>query len=103
MSDEYTQDEQNLPPPKFTIHIILDDFPIDVQIVGSAKRLRNALKSLREIGAVAPAAARQARTERAREAPICPYHGPMKESTKRPGTWYCSHKMGDGSYCKERA
>ena len=35
--------------------------------------------------------------------PICKYHGPMKESSKAPGTWFCSHKMGDDTYCKERA
>lgn len=34
--------------------------------------------------------------------PSCKYHGPMKESSKAPGTYYCSRKMGDGSYCTER-
>jgi len=34
--------------------------------------------------------------------PVCPYHGPMKESTKVKGTWFCPAKMGDGSYCKEK-
>lgn len=49
------------------------------------------------------ATARQAvEEEKAREAPICQFHGPMKESTKSPGTYFCSKKMGDGSYCKER-
>jgi hypothetical protein len=41
--------------------------------------------------------------EQAREAPICQYHGPMKESAKAPGTWYCTKKMGNGEYCKEKA
>src|SRR5262249_15122487 len=36
------------------------------------------------------------------ETPVCVYHGPMKASTKAPGTFYCPSKMGDGSYCKER-
>jgi hypothetical protein len=36
------------------------------------------------------------------ETPTCPYHGTMKESTKVKGTWFCSSKMGDGSYCKEK-
>lgn len=35
--------------------------------------------------------------------PICEYHGEMKPSPKAPGTWYCTKKMGDGSYCKSRA
>jgi hypothetical protein len=34
--------------------------------------------------------------------PSCKYHGPMKESSKAPGTFYCPAKMGDGTYCKER-
>lgn len=36
------------------------------------------------------------------EPPICKYHGRMKESSKAPGTFFCSRKMGDGSYCQER-
>lgn len=34
--------------------------------------------------------------------PTCLYHGPMKESDKRPGTYYCPKKLADGSYCKEK-
>lgn len=34
--------------------------------------------------------------------PVCQYHGPMKPSTKKPGSFYCPAKMGDGSYCKEK-
>ena len=35
-------------------------------------------------------------------APMCPWHGAMKESTKAKGTRYCPAKMADGSYCKSR-
>jgi hypothetical protein len=34
--------------------------------------------------------------------PTCPYHGLMKPSDKEPGSFFCPHKMGDGSWCKER-
>jgi hypothetical protein len=34
--------------------------------------------------------------------PTCPHHGPGKESTKAPGTWYCTKKMADGTYCPWR-
>jgi hypothetical protein len=34
--------------------------------------------------------------------PPCAYHGPLKASTKAPGTWYCPAKMADGSYCPSR-
>ena len=36
-------------------------------------------------------------------APTCAYHGAMKPSTKKPGSWYCPAKMADGSYCQEKA
>jgi hypothetical protein len=36
-------------------------------------------------------------------APSCKYHGPMKESSKAPGTFFCPAKMGDNTFCKERA
>jgi hypothetical protein len=26
----------------------------------------------------------------------------MKASSKAPGTWYCTKKLYDGSYCKSR-
>jgi hypothetical protein len=32
--------------------------------------------------------------------PVCPYHGAMKASTKRPGTFFCPKKLHDGSYCQ---
>jgi hypothetical protein len=35
-------------------------------------------------------------------APVCPTHGPMKPSSKAPGTFYCTKKLYDGSYCKGR-
>ena len=34
--------------------------------------------------------------------PTCPHHGPGKESTKAPGTWYCTKRMADQSYCTWR-
>ena len=92
------------PAPKFTIHALIDDFPFEVEFSGSADQLRATVARLREIGAVPPtmAARRAVEEEKARESPVCPYHGPMKESTKAPGTYFCTKKMGDGSYCKER-
>jgi hypothetical protein len=92
-------------PATFTIHALLDDLPLDVCFSGTAEQLPATIKRLREIGAVPPTpAARQAASEeRKREAPVCEYHGAMKESAKRPGTYYCPAKMGDGSYCKSKA
>jgi len=38
----------------------------------------------------------------AQATPVCLYHGTLKPSTKVPGTWFCAHKLTDGTYCKER-
>jgi hypothetical protein len=35
--------------------------------------------------------------------PRCPEHGVMRESTKEPGTWYCTHKLPTGKYCPTKA
>jgi hypothetical protein len=34
--------------------------------------------------------------------PVCNYHGAMKPSSKAPGSFYCTKKLHDGSYCGER-
>jgi hypothetical protein len=44
----------------------------------------------------------QAQAQAPVEPPRCPYHGPMKASTKAPGTFFCTARMGDDSYCKSR-
>ena len=89
----------------FTLHGLMDDFPFDVQFTGTSEQLKATVHRLRELGAVPPTpAARLAiEAEKARTAPVCEFHGPMKESTKAPGSWYCPSKMGDGSYCKSKA
>jgi hypothetical protein len=71
-----------------------------------AKRLPRALATIRtlqgsgKLPAQAPVG--QAALPPAKELHDCSWHGPMKESTKAPGTFFCSKKMSDGSYCKER-
>lgn len=54
----------------------------------------------------APAAAfAQAAPREAREAGSCPIHGYPFKTTRKDGTPtrpYCSSKMDDGSWCKER-
>lgn len=93
------------PPAVFEIQALLDEFPVTVTCEGTAEVLKATVKRLREIGAVppTPAARAEVAAEREREAPVCQWHGPMKESLKAPGTWFCTKKMGDGSYCKSKA
>ena len=35
--------------------------------------------------------------------PRCPAHGDMRESTKQPGTWFCTQKLPTGKYCPNKA
>lgn len=92
------------PLATFTIHALMDDFPFDVSFSGTAEQLAATVQRLRDLGAVPPTQAARAavEAERERSAPVCQYHGAMKESSKAPGTWYCSAKMGDGTYCKSK-
>lgn len=92
------------PAATFTIHALMDDFPFDVSFAGTADQLAATVQRLRDLGAVPPTQAARAavEAEKERSAPVCEFHGPMKESTKRPGTFYCPAKMGDQSYCKSK-
>jgi len=93
------------PLPTFTIHALIDDFPFEVSFSGNADQLAATVQRLRAIGAVPPTPAARAdvAAEKERTAPVCEFHGPMKESSARPGTWYCPKKMGNGEYCKSKA
>ena len=75
-----------LPRVTFTLHALIEDFPFDVQFAGSADQLKATVARLRALGAVPPTPAARAAVaaEKAREAPRCEFHGPMKESTKAP-------------------
>jgi hypothetical protein len=75
-----------------------------------ARRLPRALATVRNLqskgtllATPAPLALPPASTpaSSSKELHDCSWHGPMKESAKAPGTWYCTKKMADGSYCKE--
>lgn len=99
-----TSGEAARPTPTFRVQALLDDFPIEVEFSGTAEQLQATVRRLRELGAVPPTPQGRATAmvEKQREAPICQYHGPMKESGKAPGTWFCPQKMGDGTYCKSK-
>lgn len=92
------------PLPTFTIHALIHDFPFDVSFSGTVEQLDATVKRLRDVGAVPPTPAARAavEAEKARSAPICEFHGAMKESSKAPGTYYCPAKMGNGDYCKSK-
>lgn len=86
-------------PDGFTIHITLNDIKLEKMIDALGVLVNCGFTPLDTAPNPTPAATNAAQTN---TPPTCQYHGPMKESDKRPGTWYCPKKMGDGSYCKEK-
>lgn len=97
--------DQTRTPPVVPIKLSasLDGFPIEVEVMATLDQLPALVERLRGIGAVPPASPAAVAAETERSAPVCKYHGPMKPSAKVNGGWYCPAKMGDGSYCKEKA
>lgn len=102
--------EKTTDTASLTIHFSLRGYQTDLTVYGASgaellKKAIPAIDGLEKMGATptAPPAASNgtASTGGAGDAPICPYHGPMKRSKKFEG-WYCAAKMGDGSYCKEQ-
>ena len=83
---------------------------IDTQLTARGQTLEDFQRNFNAVHALfdapearpAVAATSQSAAQAPASAPICPVHGPMKESSKAPGTWFCSKKLFDGSYCKER-
>ena len=85
--------------PSFTISTVVEfgGRKFTITATGTTVERFNELLNKRKLPPPADPAERQ------QEAPICQYHGPMKPSGKAPGTWYCTAKMGNGEYCKEKA
>jgi hypothetical protein len=77
--------------------------------VDVAQRLPRALATIRNlqqkgtlpVTAPASVSTSTAPVSSSQEVHDCSWHGPMKESAKAPGTYYCTKKMADGTYCKE--
>lgn len=88
----------------FVINVILDGFPVQVSVEGKADALRGMIDRLKAIGAQPPSFSQNGNVAVSgnSDAPTCEYHGAMKASTARPGSFFCPKKMGDGSYCKSK-
>ena len=90
---------------KFSITALIDGFPVQVEVEGKADALRGMIDRLKAIGATPPVektATAVAKISTDDDAPVCEFHGKMKASSARPGSFFCPKKMGDGSYCKSK-
>lgn len=94
-------------PSRLTIDFAIDGFPchleIEVNAADFAQRVDRAVKTIAAAGGVPPVMLTSTPSSPPSDTPVCEFHGPMKESTKRPGTFFCPSKMGDGSYCTSKA
>jgi hypothetical protein len=64
----------------------------------------DALQALQALLAASPVASNgHANGHAPASLPRCPAHGDMRESTKAPGTWFCTQKLPTGKYCPNKA
>jgi hypothetical protein len=96
-------------PAGFPITITLNDMKLDQLDDALATLLDRGYMPAEVPSVLTPPNAPQAAQASAQPASdgqqaVCPYHGPMKESTikGKEGTYYCPKKMADDTYCKER-
>jgi hypothetical protein len=88
-------------PVRFKVRCVLEGFEVEIEGEGKADSLKGLVDKLRAIGAT-PASKPAAAAEIQASAPKCNLHNrPMKPS-KRPGSFYCSAKLADGSYCDQK-
>jgi len=94
-------------PASCNVYVMIGGHKVQVTLRDTDER--RMLERLQVLLATYPAAPTQPaaptsapQTPAASETPVCQWHGAMKASTKAKGTFYCSSRMGDGSYCKER-
>lgn len=95
----YTRPATNvaLELPNMTLH----GFTCTLILTGeSGAEIAQTLRAMRAPGmtqTIAPAAP----TASADTVPLCPVHSKPMKPSKRPGSWFCSAKVGD-EYCKEK-
>jgi hypothetical protein len=95
----------SLPEAPASVNVRLTIGGADVQWTlrdASEHRLAERLEALLTRFPQAAKPAASAATAQTQGPPTCPHHGPGKESTKAPGTWYCTKRMADQSYCTWR-
>jgi hypothetical protein len=96
------ESKQTAPSCHFSITATLQGFPVTIEGEGRAGDLKIIIDRLLSIGAEPPTTARPEPTK-ASGAPLCPVHNTPMKASQKPGTFFCSKKNDDGSYCREKA
>jgi hypothetical protein len=89
-------------PASVNVRVVVAGYEVqwtlrDVDETRLAGRLAALLAQYPKEGTASPSGAASAP-----QPPVCRFHGPMKASSKAPGSFYCTKKLHDGSYCLER-
>jgi len=98
------ESKQPTAPAKFIVGVVLEGFPIQVEVEGKASDLRALVDRLKAIGAEPPQSSRAATIEPTKKsAPVCPVHNTPMKPSRKPGHFYCAKRADDGEYCRETA
>jgi hypothetical protein len=86
---------------QFRVTAVVDGFLVEVEMSGKASDLRTLLDKLKQLGAQPPAQTTSIGNKSS--APICPHHQKPMKASRKPGSWFCPHRMENGEYCPEKA
>ncbi len=95
-ADDLPQDSMRY---SFKTHIQISGFAGDLII--SSTTVNDLVKSIKLLGhaGIEPTTAA---SQPAGAAPVCPVHQRPMKASRKPGSFFCTAKMDDGSYCKAR-
>ncbi len=93
MSDDLPAGEMKY---SFKVHVQAHGF--DGDLIISSTTVNDLVKSVKllERAGIQPMTASQARST-----PMCPVHGRPMKASKRPGSFFCTTKVGEG-YCSHK-
>jgi hypothetical protein len=100
---QITESQSQQSGARYRISAVVDGFPVELESTGNASQLKRLIERLKEIGATPPTQGK-ASAQMVDGVPVCPIHNkPMKPSAKDPKGFYCSKKLDNGAYCREKA
>ena len=91
-TDEIKEAKPEPKPARFVIAAELEGFPVQIEIEGKADNLKALLERLKAIGAQPPQAKPLEQAKPA-GAPLCPVHGKPMKASRKPGSFFCPHRM----------
>ncbi len=84
----------------FKAHVQAHGFAGDLII--SSTSVNDLVKSIRLLEHAGITATAASQPQSAASAPVCPVHGQRMKPSRKPGSFYCTAKVGE-DYCQERS